>query len=192
MWGHEILWPCIATCISKLFAPSFVCTFTLNVTHTQCGGLKHAVLPCLSMHFIRGWPWQPSWSRVVSGVFMSRRSSNRVAEQQSSSSNTTAPTDTPSGTSQAHTHTNAKHNLHEHSLPSDACVFCRQQPPNEKTEPSCAQDSEVPAPMPPQVRHKTFHSTPHKKNQQKTRTHSHTHYRALTAHWHTCPHHTWC
>lgn len=56
------------------------------------------------MHFIRGWPWQPSWSRVVSEVSMSRRSSNRVVEQQSSSSNTTAPTDTPSGLSHVQAH----------------------------------------------------------------------------------------
>ena len=61
------------------------------------------------MHFIRGWPWQPSWSRVVFGVSMSRGSSNKVVEQRSSSSNTTAPIDTPSGSlltyTNTHTHT---------------------------------------------------------------------------------------
>ena len=57
------------------------------------------------MHFIRGWPWQPSWSRVVFGVSMSRGSSNKVVEQRSSSSNTTAPIDTPSGSLLTHTHT---------------------------------------------------------------------------------------
>lgn len=73
---------------------TFLCLLlVLEVFMTHC-----EIILFLSMHFIRGWPWQPSWSRVVSGVSMSRGSSNKVVEQQSSSSNTTAHTDTPSGT----------------------------------------------------------------------------------------------
>lgn len=65
-------------------------------------GFTRAAFLSVSMHFIRGWPWQPSWSRVISGVSMRRGSSNKVVEQRSSSSNTTAPTDTPSGSELAY------------------------------------------------------------------------------------------
>lgn len=101
----------------------------------------------LSMHFIRGWPWQPSWSRVVSGVSMSRRSSNKVEEQRSSSSNTTAPIDTPLGNSYTLTHKGHNHAKYCFLL---LCLPI-QQPPDKKTEPGCSQDPEIPAPMPPQV-----------------------------------------
>ncbi len=85
---------------------------------------------------------------------MSRGSSNKVVEQQSSSSNTTAPIDTPSGTSLTHTHTHT-HKGYNYTKVLLLCLRL-QQPPNEKTEPGCSQDPEVPAPMPPQVRHKSL------------------------------------
>lgn len=76
-------------------------TFTkLRIKLDLC--LLNAAFSSVSMHFIRGWPWQQSWSRVISGVSMRRGSSNKVVEQQSSSSNTTAPTDTPSGNELTH------------------------------------------------------------------------------------------
>lgn len=64
--------------------------------------ILHAAFLSVSMHFIRGWPWQQSWSRVISGVSMRRGSSNKVVGQRSSSSNTTDPTDTPSGSELTH------------------------------------------------------------------------------------------
>lgn len=133
---------------------------------------------------------------------MSRRSSNRVVEQQSSSSNTTAPTDTPSGMSHTHRHTRTSTLICNYTSVAFLLVlvlFCflyRQQPPNEETEPGCTQDSEVPAPMPPQVRHNTLFTNLSHRTKVKQGHTAIAHYLTHVAHWHLCPHHTgansWC
>lgn len=84
---------------------------------------------------------------------MRRGSSNKVVERQSLSSNTTAPTDTPSGAELNKQHVT----LQAYFLPLPARL---QQPLNEKTEPGCSQNPEFPASMPPQVRCQNLHYDP--------------------------------
>lgn len=114
---------------------------------------------------------------------MRRGSSNKVVEQRSSSSNTTAPTDTPSGSEPAYGVLFSP----AHFLPLPVCP---QQPLNEKTEPGCSQNPEIPATMPPQVRCYNQHRNP---ADMSSHTHNlHTHLQPTA----TCPHSTdansWC